>query len=474
MKLSPFHLVGFLWATAALSAPAVYPGCASPSAKPNHTFVIDPVNGSPQGDGSAAHPWNSLQAVFAPVGTVGPLLSTVPYPHRDATGADVNAPNPDATIHPGDEIMLMNGSYGDLHVSRAVNTDFVTVAAAPGQAPVLGAITVRNSTKLVLSGLTFQKLNASGSILFLSYFSGDNDIVFSGNNLLSQPDVSAWSIADWIGLAPTAGIFVGYQRGASQNCFAITSNTIKNIRNGVNITADNLLFDSNTVDNFGDDATDVAGTNVTYSRNVETNSHDLLDGNHNDFLQMTVAAFEPPGGPTTWFTNWVIDSNVFVDQTVPNLPFPADGSGYPSPTVGTGVQCIGVSYLNGAKITNNVCVISIFNGIWGGSLQNAVIADNTILGSNPAHPANIGGLTNSANVTVRNNITTGMINLKSIAPVVPSRYPRPLTYLPGSGIVLDNNRTLSPVAATQAVQRILAGLPAGLAAVHSGVRATTR
>lgn len=131
----------------ALSA-EVYPGCPVPPTTFNHIWYIDPVNGktlAAGGLGTQAAPWNSLQAAFSvQPGYTTPLLSSAPYRH----------PNPDnpantfypggGPIQPGDEILLMSGNYGDISIgywSVGVNNpSFVTIAAAPGNTPVLSML----------------------------------------------------------------------------------------------------------------------------------------------------------------------------------------------------------------------------------------------------------------------------------------------------------------------------------------------
>ena len=99
-------------------AAEVYPGCAEPGPT-GKVWWVDPVNGkSPAdgGDGSQAHPWNSLNAVIsaqswasrgANAGYPRPLLSSIPYPHildgKRAFVADQRDPSlPDPMIYLGD------------------------------------------------------------------------------------------------------------------------------------------------------------------------------------------------------------------------------------------------------------------------------------------------------------------------------------------------------------------------------------
>ena len=424
-------------ATASPPSLEVYPGCAIPPANPTgNIWYIDPVYGSASGDGSQAHPWNSLQSLTSNAATYsnhnwetsscqtlppssalytrcqsGALLSTAPYYHDDPVAGWITSTNPNAPIKPGDTIMLMSGNYGNVTINGPINSNFITIKAALGQTPVLTSLKV-SSNKLAFTNLTIEGLSPVNNGQ-LAVFSNSTDIVFSGNILDSQPDVSGWSISDWKTYAARSGIIASASGPTlTQSCFAITNNLFRNIQGPVGIEANNVLFSGNVVNNFGDDATDVIGNNIIYSHNFITNSHDLLDGNHNDGLQMAAADFEVKQNPTYsyWFTNWVVDSNVVIAQTDPNLPFPANGMG----SDGDGLQCYGFTHLNGYTITNNICVIPDFNGIWGGSMNNGVIANNTLVGNSVVDPTGASGhhgvvwisLLGGTNVVVRNNITT--------------------------------------------------------------------
>ena len=149
-------------------ASQVYSGCATPSPTFRHVWYFDPVHGKTQaagGNGSQASPWNNLQAlVQAQPGYAYPLLTTAPYnqtpipgkPAVTKTGAKAGP------IAPGDEILLMSGNHGDLWLNiwnaPISNSDFITIAAAPGQTPVLTSILVAGTNKWVFSGLKVQSL----------------------------------------------------------------------------------------------------------------------------------------------------------------------------------------------------------------------------------------------------------------------------------------------------------------------------
>ena len=153
--------------------------------------------------GSTQHPWNSLQAVTAneigntPIaGYAFPLLSTASYDHY-VTGVGYRVvPGPSGPIEPGDEILLMSGNYGDVRICQSAtelsNSSFVTVAAAPGQTPVLTSLAVCSTSMWAFDGLKVQSLEAaaggSSSLVAVTDQGGSfptSNIVFE--NMTSRP-----------------------------------------------------------------------------------------------------------------------------------------------------------------------------------------------------------------------------------------------------------------------------------------------
>src|SRR5271163_132211 len=140
--------------------------CATPPSTFRHVWYFDPVRGKTQaagGNGSQASPWNNLEAlVQIKPGYTYPLLTTAAYPHQPAPGQPwVVAAGPNAgPIAPGDEILLMSGNYGNLWLNvwntEIANSAFVTVAAAPGQTPVLTSLFVAATNYWAFNGLKVQ------------------------------------------------------------------------------------------------------------------------------------------------------------------------------------------------------------------------------------------------------------------------------------------------------------------------------
>jgi hypothetical protein len=72
---------------------------------------------------------------------------------RSRQGADFPGPNA-GTIPARDEILLMSGNYGAIGIGQYhtefSNSGFVTIAAAPGQTPVLSSLWIFSIDKLAL------------------------------------------------------------------------------------------------------------------------------------------------------------------------------------------------------------------------------------------------------------------------------------------------------------------------------------
>ena len=204
-------------------AQQVLHGCVAPPSTFGKIWYVDAVNGKPPaggGDGSQAHPWNSLTGIaggqwtnagFTVPGYTRPLLSSVPYYHRIATGyANVADTLGSPPIKPGDEILLMSGNYGDIYIcahnAEISNPAFVTVAAAPGQKPVLTSLFLCATNMWAFNGLKVQSLQSAAlSNLALVEVKDQgasyptSNIVFENMTISSQDDVSNWTQAQSVG-----------------------------------------------------------------------------------------------------------------------------------------------------------------------------------------------------------------------------------------------------------------------------------
>ena len=356
-------------------------GCAVPK-RPVHIYYSDPINGSMNGDGSLARPWGALANVIA-----AHLIN----------GQDKTT----GVVHAGDLIYLFSGDHGSIYLDqwhgKVVNTDFITIQAAPGQVPVLDQLMVDGASKWVFRGLTIsQTASAPSSNLILTRFSSSNNILFDRNTICSQADVSQWGPSDWAASAAYYGL---YFDGTSST---ITNNKVKNVENGIGFNGSSNILKSNVIDCFANDGVDFTVSNSLIQYNSVTNHYGQWnDGAHHDGFQ-------------GWTVGGAINSNVVIDS---NIVMASTGI-YPAiPPQPTGV---GDDYLQGLTIfdgewtnltvTNNVVAAAAWHGLSMYGISNSVIANNTVVNqsSDPELSAWIGVFSQSGqtmtNVIVRNNI----------------------------------------------------------------------
>jgi hypothetical protein len=371
-------------------------GCATPLERSNfHSFYVDPANGSMNNDGSALAPWSTLEAVVS---------ANLFYDSRKY---------PSAPIHPGDVIYLRSGNHGSPRLYGIVNSDFVTIKAAPGQVPILAHLEVNGSAKFIFQDLILANTSSTAlsRIDQTSTFGASRDLIFIGNTLYAKSDVSSWSPPDWVREAPFAGFLT------AGSCMSILGNHFRNLKNGMQIYSNDTIVSGNTIDYFGDDGIDVVGSNVSVKNNVITNNLNINDGNHNDGIQGWTFN-------NNTNINVVISGNVVINSTRA-LPFPGsmqgisifDGAWKNVRITDNTVVCnlwhgvalyASVSMVD-ATVTNNIVVaadnshyqtwLGVFKGSSGAPPMNVVVADNLVSNLKISTP----GVTASQNHRITNN-----------------------------------------------------------------------
>ena len=434
MKTLGYAVVMLFYFAVPVRAAQVYSGCDVPSATPRHAWYVDPVRGKTAaagGNGSQSSPWNSLDAVisghwgtsgFSVSGYTRPLLSSVPYAHVVNGGfVDVADQLGNPPVQPGDAIMLMSGNYGDVFLGNfslpTTNSDFVTVEAASGQTPVFTTLYLDRTNKWVFDAIKVQSLlGTNGNVQALVTVSDQGaafpttDIILE-NMLISSADSTAgWSQAQWVAQARN-GFQVAGLAGNGTNgepytsCISMAGSHIQNVRTGVIAAGNNFLFTNNVIDYFGDDGIDYAANNLAITHNTLHDNLNIGDGNHEDAMQGQNGPLAP-GAALNYFSNILIDSNLVVRQTDPQLAFPQYLQG---------IDAFDEDWTN-VTVTNNVVVTSACYGISFSSIHNSLIAGNTVvedgLFSTPGciTAIDVGGATHegplSTNTVVRNNLTS--------------------------------------------------------------------
>jgi hypothetical protein len=427
--LASILLLGGLFALSSSPAVAyeVYDKtCATPGAG-NQVWYINPGaatgsfgagdspdkahGGTGTADGSEAHPFNSLQAVFTggkvtPVaGYSRPMLSTAPYDHYGiGTGLGVHgqrkdddwnpaAPNP-TRINPGDEIALAPGQYGNLligypgvgtyNVDTNGNTDFVIITGAPGWKSILPQIAIGSARGFVVRGLMAKSLLTIGpqnnkALLAItgSKSTPTQDIIVDGGEFESftgWADMEAqWEVLGsayateqaFLNATLRNGIFIGGDDipGVDNHCISVSDSNVQYVMGGaVDINSSKVLLFHNNINHFAEDGTDILASNFAAISNTYSDPF-YINAVHPDTFQIQEGGSAP--GP---MTNVKLDRNTELERTDVSNPWPQQ------------VTFFQGGAASGLVITNNLAEISNCPGIaLGGGTQGAIIANNTIV-----------------------------------------------------------------------------------------------
>jgi hypothetical protein len=260
----------------------------------------------------------------------------------------------------------------------------------------------------VFSGINVQSLNGTnGNKLSLVTIADQGptlpttDIILQYLTVDSDPALTGWTQAQMVNSFRSVGIdAVGSGGGTYTSCISVTNSHIWNVTFGSEVMANNELFANNEIDHDGDDMIDYAASNILISHNYLHDDQNTGTGAHMDGMQgYPIRA----GSTVTTYSNVMIDSNLIIRQTDPNLPFS---------TYLQGIDAFDGDWTN-MTVTNNVVVTSSCYGIVLSSLHNSLIASNTILEdglvSTPGCTAglDVGGSSHegqpSSNVRVTNN-----------------------------------------------------------------------
>ena len=363
------------------------------------TFYVDPLNGSPAGDGSPGNPWRTIEEVVA-----NDLIETrdwneLPYePGRTLVTVHAGAP-----VGPGDTLLLRTGYHGDLLLRGAYNLVPITIAAQPGHTPRLARLTVSAAQNWVVRGLSISPSHATppldvGLIVDVenhNWFGPSWDVSVEDCDIFSVNDASGWTAQQWVDL-PASGIDVSGDR------ITILDNVVRNVRFGISVGGDDARILRNLIDHFSADGLRGLGDRGLFEGNrVQNNYVDgPIDGNHDDGFQSWSVG--PGGVGTGEVRDVVLRGNVFVNHVNPAHPLRSSMQA---------IGCFDGRFVNWV-VENNVIVTDHWHGIALYGADNARILNNTVIDLDAASPGPPWIMLNehngqpSTNSLVRNNIAT--------------------------------------------------------------------
>ncbi len=321
------------------------------------TFICDPTGGSPQGDGSAARPWRTLEEVVS-----AKLIRLA-----DAQGKTAN---PNAPVRSGDTVLLRSGWHGVIRIASGFNDAMLTLAAEPGQTPSAGSVEIGEGSNWTIKGLTISPSLAPTplerppkSLVTLGERGGEasSNLMVEACFIYSALDTSAWTAKDWIE-KPASGIFLGrHGRG-----HVARNNYVLNTRFGINLCAPGCAAEGNVVDGFSGDGLRVTRSGQIARHNVIKNIYvSAADGddNHDDGIQ--ALPFNKMKEPVS---DVAIRENLIVACENDGLPFRAPMQG---------VGCFDGPLVR-FHVADNVICVNTWHGLSLYDAQSCVISNNVV------------------------------------------------------------------------------------------------
>jgi hypothetical protein len=426
-----------------LALAAVVLALASPALASAGDFYVDPVNGSPAGDGSPGNPWRTLQEVVE-----ADLIETRDWEtHPYVPGLGFVVVNAGAPVRAGDTLWLRTGYHGELFLRGAYNAAPITLAAEPGHAPRLSSLRLQATQNWIVRGVSVSPSHAApplgpGTIVEVEshdWFGPSWDDTIEDCEIFTVADASGWSADDWVDAA-SSGVGVGGDR------ITIRDNRIRNVRFGISVGGAEARVAYNLVDGFSADGLRGLGNGDVFEYNRVQNAYvdDPPDGNHDDGFQSWSVG--PGGVGTGEVRDVVLRGNVIVNHLDP---------GHPLRATLQGIGCFDGMFVNWL-VEDNVVITDHWHGI---SLYGAIdsrIVNNTVIDLNETTPGPPWIMVNdhddgtpSRNVVVRNNLATDYS-------------------LTGIGIVADHNLEVEDPAAYFVAPPFDVHLLTGAPAVDAG------
>jgi hypothetical protein len=353
------------------------------------TYYCDP-NGNNNNDGSAAHPWNTLESING-AGYLGKYIGNGKYL--------------EGTVKSGDTVKLRTGFHGRFSIDR-INflTDYIAIEADNNAVPDLSEVIIRASTYWKIKGVRVFPVSCDPNVKntgnLIKIYQSSYVTIEDCNIFCVEDDVSAnWTRAQW------DNMHVWGINASNSNCdhLIIRGNSIHNIFRGISPDgASNTLVERNIINNWTEDAMHVAGVNMIIQDNIVTNrwsDHSDVPSDHNgihaDVLQGSNGDLP--------LTNGIIRRNYICACT--------DLTRDPN-RVGGLQGFFAIRNITNGLIENNVILAQ--NIAWGinigGDSNNVKILNNTVIGAYRLLAGGHKGLSISVdsscfNIIIRNNIT---------------------------------------------------------------------
>jgi hypothetical protein len=367
-------------------------------------FYVDPVNGSPAGDGSASRPWRTIQEVFDAGLVESQQWEKLPYTPQ----SKLVAKNAGAPARAGDTIWLRSGFHGDLLIDKYYNSGTITLAAEEGHTPRLASLHIRSGSHWTIRGLTisaeFSETYKRHTLVHLESHNWGgpvHDIMVANCTLFSVADASAWTAQAWDQLSCN-----GFQVDGTR--MTIRDNRLLNVNFGISVGATDSLITGNLVENFAGDGLRGLGDHTTFEYNTVKNCY-KVNANHDDGFQSWSTG--PGGVGSGEVVGVVLRGNTIINYVDPNQPYRGTLQG---------IGCFDGTFVDWV-VENNVIITDHWHGITLLGARNCLVINNTVLDQNSTRPGPpwicIGKHKNGTpptNCTVRNNLATAFTSAATV------------------------------------------------------------
>jgi len=380
-----------------------------------NTFYIDPVNGSPNGDGSSQNPWRTLQEVIE-----NGLIETYQHSESYNPNSELVVVNEGAPVKGGDKLVLLTGYHGFINLNNFIFKDWLTIEAGEGQTPVLSQFKVTGAfEKFYLKGLTIKKDSYQGATdywladdinhntdacLYLGssdFWGNGKDVKISGLTMKTTDDISSWDADEWVQKVAAGVSLRSVENIEIYNC------TIENISLGIAIeyNSDYSKIVGNSIKNYSLDGARIISNHVLFAYNSIIGCY-KVDDNHDDAIQSYSRGEDGTPGTGILYNN-IIRGNLIIGITSPDQPL----AGTPQ-----GIGCFD-GFFDGWIVENNVIITNHYHGISFYGMRNSKIANNTVIDQIPGDDLSPWIMitdhkngTPSENCLIANNIASRAIN----------------------------------------------------------------
>lgn len=321
-------------------------------------YYCDPASGNMNNEGTISNTWGSLSEVF----------------------------NENKEFSFGDTIFLLGGVHGEVIV-KGNNTDYVVITSLDDNIPVLSSLVINNSSYWKFKGLDISKRapETNYNVYYVAdeYFLVQTDkkssnIRFEKCNIYTVGvDVNTWTRNDWY-TGTLSGMMLRSKNTIVDQC------VIRNTNFSLEVHGRYTEFTNSTIENFVGDAIRALSSYSKYEYNTVKNSYDITgyddntsgqnpdypvgSGNHDDLFQSYTSRV---GGTEYAVTDVIVRYNKFYSYTDIEQVDKSYTQGI----------ALFDGFFNNWTIENNLIVTDSWHGITMLGTNDAVIANNTIIGN---------------------------------------------------------------------------------------------